>query len=86
MRSSKSYDVVVIGGGIIGSSVAYWLSSNPDFDGTVAVIERDATYKYCSTTRSNSCIRQQFSTSENISISQFGIQFLKNVSDYLRNL
>ena len=38
---NKSFDVVCIGGAAIGSAVAYFLTENPDFDGTVAVIEPD---------------------------------------------
>ena len=34
-------DVVVIGGGAMGSSVAYHLKSDPSFSGTVTVVERD---------------------------------------------
>ena len=83
MPDRTSYDVIIIGGGIIGSSIAYWLGADPDFDGSVLVIERDASYQDCSTTRSNSCIRQQFSTPENIQISRFGIHFIKNVGEYL---
>jgi len=79
-----SYDVVIVGGGVIGSSIAYWLAANSDFDGTIAVIERDKSYQDDSTARSNSCIRQQFSTPENIQISQFGISFVKHVEEYLR--
>jgi len=41
---SESRDVVVIGGAVIGSAVAYYLTANPDFAGSVLVIERDPTY------------------------------------------
>jgi len=80
---NKRYDVVIIGGAIMGSSVAFWLANNPDFDGSVLVIEKDSTYQDSSTARSNCCIRQQFSTPENIQISQFGIDFVKNIGNYL---
>ncbi len=33
-----SYDVVIIGGGVIGSSVAYHLSADPACTGRIAVI------------------------------------------------
>jgi FAD-dependent oxidoreductase domain-containing protein 1 len=77
------FDVVIVGGGIMGSSIAYWLAANPDFSGRVAVIEKDPTYQYSTTARSNSCIRMQFSTAINVAISRFGIQFIKNLPDYL---
>jgi glycine/D-amino acid oxidase-like deaminating enzyme len=45
-----SYDVVIVGGAIIGSSVAWWLSRDPDFQGRILVIERDPTYEHASNT------------------------------------
>ena len=75
--------VVIIGGGVIGSAVAYFLASNPWFDGTVTVIERDATYANASSALSASSIRQQFSCPINIAISQFGIEFLRNIEEHL---
>jgi Glycine/D-amino acid oxidases (deaminating) len=79
----RNYDVVIVGGGVIGSSIAYWLAANPDFDGRIAVVEKDPTYEFSTTARSNSSIRLQFSTALNIKISQFGIAFLQNLPDYL---
>jgi len=80
---SLTYDVVIIGGAMIGSSVAWFLSSNPDFDGRILVVERDARYEFCSTAHTNSCIRQQFSNEINIRISQFGAEFVKNFRHYM---
>jgi len=79
----ERYDVVIIGGGAVGSSIAYFLKSDPAFDGSVAVIERDPTYRQASSALSASAIRQQFSTPENIRISRFGIGFLRDIG---RNL
>ena len=47
----SSYDVVIIGGAVMGSSVAWFLSANPDFDGSVLVVERDGSYDFSSTSR-----------------------------------
>ena len=80
---NKSYDVVIIGGAIMGSSTAWFLTDNPDFKGTVLVVERDPTYEKAATTLSNSCIRQQFSTDLNVRISQFGAEFYKNLRKYM---
>ena len=79
----KSYDVVIIGGALMGSSASWFLSDNPDFDGTVLVVEKDPTYEWTSTARTNSCIRQQFSAEINIRISQFGVDFLKSFRERL---
>ncbi len=78
-----SYDVVIIGGAVIGSAVAWFLSSNPDFDGNILVIEKDASYEWSSTSRTNSCTRQQFSNEINVRISRFGVEFLKNFRENL---
>jgi len=79
----RSYDVVIIGGAMMGSSAAWFLSDNPDFTGKVLVVERDPTYEQASTSHTNSCIRQQFSTPVNIKISQFGAAFIKSFRERL---
>lgn len=79
----QSYDVVIAGGGVIGGASAYFLMASPDFDGTVAVIERDPTYEIASTPRSCGGVRQQFSNPENVEIGLFGHHFVTHVGDYL---
>jgi glycine/D-amino acid oxidase-like deaminating enzyme len=79
----KSYDVVIIGGAMLGSSTAWFLTENPDFNGTVLVVERDPTYQYAATSLTNSCIRQQFSAEINVKISQFGADVVKNFQTYM---
>lgn len=83
--TKSSYDVVIIGGAIMGSSTAWFLTDNPDFDGSVLVIERDPSYEFCSTAHTNSCMRQQFSTELNVRISQFAADFVKNIRSYMGN-
>ncbi|MFQ6554056.1 NAD(P)/FAD-dependent oxidoreductase [Aestuariibius insulae] len=80
---SDTYDIVIIGGAMMGSSVAWWLSRHPDFDGSILIVERDPTYEFASTTHTNSCIRQQFGTEINVRVSQFGVDFIRNSRDYL---
>ena len=79
----RSYDVVIVGGGIIGCAVAYFLGAREDFDGSVLVIERDPSYRFCSTTRSAASIRQQFSTPGNVDMSAFGAEFLARAPELL---
>ena len=74
----SSYDVVIIGGAVMGSSVAWFLSANDDFDGTVLVVERDPSYEFTSTARTNSCMRQQYSNELNIRISRFSADYVRN--------
>ena len=76
-----AYDVAIVGGGVIGSSIASFLRSMSD--ASVCVIERDPTYQYASSALSASSIRQQFTTELNIQVSQFGFDFLKNISEHL---
>ena len=76
-----SYDVVCVGGALMGSSSAYSLSENPDFDGSILVVEGDPTYESAMTTRAQNSIREQFSNTVNIRISQFGMDFIENFHD-----
>lgn len=78
-----SYDVVIVGGAIMGSSAAWFLSDDSDFDGRVLVVEKDPTYEWSSTAHTNSCIRQQFSTDLNVRVSQFGADFVQNLRHYM---
>ncbi|WP_374654860.1 NAD(P)/FAD-dependent oxidoreductase [Dongia sp.] len=80
----QSFDVVIIGGGVVGSSAAYFLSAQPDFNGTIAVIEKDPTYTEAATPRSAGGVRLQFSTAENVLISAFGASFIKAADEHLR--
>ena len=53
------YDVVIVGGAMFGSSVAWFLSTNSDFDGSILVVEKDPTYEFTSTAHTNSCTRPE---------------------------
>ncbi len=76
----QGFDVIIIGGGVIGSSIAYHLL-NDGFDGTIAVLEKDPTYEYASTPRSLGGIRQQFSTDINVRICLYGIHAIENFDE-----
>ena len=77
-----SYDVVIVGGAIYGSSIAWFLSGRADFQGRILVVERDPTYEFASTSHTNSCMRQQFTAAINVQISQFAADFVKNMQGY----
>ena len=62
----ETYDVVVVGGGIMGSAVAYYLK-RADVRLDVAVVEMDPTYSKASTTLSMANVRSQFSFEKNTS-------------------
>jgi glycine/D-amino acid oxidase-like deaminating enzyme len=70
-------DVVVIGGAVMGASVAFWLTKmRPGLD--VLVVEKDTSFARSSTALSVASIRQQFTTAVNVEISRFGIGFIRD--------
>jgi FAD-dependent oxidoreductase domain-containing protein 1 len=73
-------DAVIIGGGIMGSAVAYYLKQADD-SLDVVVVEMDSTYSRASTTLSMANARIQFSFEQNIRISQFTFEVLENFGD-----
>jgi glycine/D-amino acid oxidase-like deaminating enzyme len=77
MWSTGRTDVVIIGGGAIGSAVAYFLKAHDPAVG-VTVIERDPGYGLASTPRASGGIRRLFSLAENIELSQYSIAFFES--------
>ena len=77
-----SYDVVIVGGAIMGSAVA-WFLTDLGFDGRILVLDRDMSFERSATATSTSCIRQQFSTELNVKISQFGAEFITNLRAFM---
>ncbi len=76
----SNYDVIIVGGGIMGSSTAYNLMAvDPSLK--VIVIERDLSYEKSSTTLSMVNARIQFSLKENVLISQYAFDVLKNFEE-----
>jgi glycine/D-amino acid oxidase-like deaminating enzyme len=67
-------DVLVIGGGAIGASVAYFVK-RLDPGAEVAVVERDPVYTLASTPRASGGVRRLFSLPENIELSAYSIGF-----------
>ena len=75
---SCEFDVIIAGGGVMGSACAYFMSGMGGFHDSVAVVEPDPTYRHAASSRSASSIRRQFSTPMNIALSTFGMEFLRD--------
>ncbi len=75
----KSYDVVIVGGGVVGSAAAYYLRKH-GFTGSLAIVEKDMSFASGCTGRSAGGLRQQFSTPENIQMSLFGLNLVRNLT------
>ena len=76
------YDVIIVGGGIMGSATAFYLM-RADRELKVVVVERDPTYSQASTTLSAANVRIQFSLPENIQISQYTTEVLENFENVM---
>jgi FAD-dependent oxidoreductase domain-containing protein 1 len=81
-ESTKIFDVMIIGGGVMGSSIAYNLV-NDGFKGRIAVFEKDPTYEKSSTTLSAGGIRRQFSTEVNVRMSQYSLSIFQKFGELL---
>ena len=75
--SADRYDVVIVGGAMHGSALAWFLATEPGFDGRVLVVERDPSYARAATSLTNSCVRQQFSQPVNVAASRFAAECIR---------
>jgi glycine/D-amino acid oxidase-like deaminating enzyme len=77
-----SHDVVIVGGGAMGSATAYHLGLlAPDLD--VAVVEKDPSYEHCSTLRSDGNLRVQFNLEENVRMSLYMFDLLDSFAEQM---
>jgi len=77
---AQTADVVIIGGGIVGASIAYHLRRD-GMSGRVVVIERDTTYARAATPMSMGGIRQQYSAACNVALSRYSLPFYEQFDD-----
>jgi len=68
----KNYDVLIMGGGVMGSSIAYHLAKD-GFDGKIAVLEKDPSYEFSSTCLSLAGFREQFTLEVSIKMAIYCI-------------
>lgn len=76
-------DVVIVGGGAIGSSIAYNLKTRARDGLRIVLLEQDKTYEKASSALSLGGLRQQFSLEENILMSLHAADFLRLSKRYL---
>ena len=76
------YDIVIVGGAIVGSAVAYYLREK-GFSGSIALVEKDPQFTLSATTLSLASIRQQFSIPENIRLSTFTLGLFRRLASPL---
>jgi len=74
-----TYDIIIVGGGVIGSSTAYHLMIADQLK--VAVVEKDPTYAQASTPLCMGNIRTQFNLKENVQISQYAYEFMEQFEE-----
>jgi glycine/D-amino acid oxidase-like deaminating enzyme len=75
-----NYDVIIVGGGVMGCATAYYLLT---FDSRlkVALLEMDPTYEKAATPLSDGNTRIQFNVKENIQMSQYGLEALAHFAE-----
>src|SRR5262244_1467550 len=79
----QTAEVVIIGGGIVGSSIAYHLTASGCKD--VLVLERESSQGKGSTGKSMGGVRAQFATPVNIQMSLYSIPFYASFEERLEH-
>lgn len=73
-------DIVIIGGGVVGSSVAFNLLQD-GFKGRVTVMERDSSYQFASSALALGGVRQQFMSGINIGMVQYSLKVIARLPE-----
>jgi FAD-dependent oxidoreductase domain-containing protein 1 len=79
---AQTADVVLIGGGIIGASIAYHLRQD-GFAGRILVIERDTTYARAATPMSLGGVRQLYGVPCNIRLARYSLEFYEHFDEVM---
>lgn len=77
----KAYDVIVLGGGVIGCSTAFNLAR---LGARVAVVEKASQVAAGATSRSSACLRIHYSVHENAALANRAVGFFRNFGDELQ--
>jgi FAD-dependent oxidoreductase domain-containing protein 1 len=76
----EAAEVVVVGGGVIGSSIAVRLRQRLPLS-RIVVVERDPTYARASSSLATGGIRQQYESPLNVAMAQYGIAFYRRFDE-----
>jgi len=82
MANGGRAGVIIVGGGVIGSSVAYHLLAGGYRD-RVLVVERDPTYRKSSTRLAFGGVRQQYCAEVNVRMAQMSVAFYERFDDLM---
>ena len=72
----KKAEIVIIGGGVVGASVAFHLTERGAKD--ILILERESVQGTGSTGKATGGVRAQFETEINIKMSLYSLEFFKN--------
>jgi FAD-dependent oxidoreductase domain-containing protein 1 len=73
-------DLIIIGGGVIGSSIAFHLLED-GFDGRITVMERDSSYQFASSALAFGGVRQQFMAAVNVQMMHYSLKVIERLPE-----
>ena len=77
-------DIAVIGGGLMGMAMAYWLKEKHSAGFTVTVIEKDPSYSQAASLLDLGGIKhQQLSLAQHVMMAQCAAEFLQDIKEHL---
>ena len=76
------FDILIIGGALTGCSTAFHLLQH-DPHLNVGIVEKDMSFEYAASSRSNAMVRVVFSQRENLLMSRYGQQFYGNFTELM---
>jgi glycine/D-amino acid oxidase-like deaminating enzyme len=81
--TTDRFDVAIVGGGIIGMSIAHQIARRSDT--SVVVLEKGLGLGEGSTGSSSAITRQRYTTIENVRVSRDGNRIWRNWGDYVQS-
>lgn len=82
LSDSETFDIVVVGAGVIGLATAYYLQKNNP-DKTILILDRLPAAGQANTAMSAAAVRNMFASSTNQLLTQTTVQFIEHVQEEL---